>query len=211
MSASPENQGRATARFDVFSDGARQVLRYSDEEARRFNHNYVGTEHLLLGLMRGENSDPATRVLSNLGINLPRVRSGIEFILGRGEEPTTGNIGLTPRARRVIENAAEEYKIDQVDELTPVHILRGLVREGEGVAARMLETLGIKPEQVREEIIRVQSEKEKQPELTPEEAILGRLKVIFENPAIPQATKSRFIEILNAISSITEREATDQQ
>ncbi len=85
-------------RFDKFTERARRVLTLAQEEAQRFNHNYIGTEHLLLGLVR-EGDGVAAKVLSNLGVELSKVRSAVEFIIGRGDRATVGEIGLTPRAK----------------------------------------------------------------------------------------------------------------
>ena len=90
------------SRFEKFSERARRVLSLAQEEAQRFNHNYIGTEHILLGLVR-ETEGVAARVLLNLNVELVKVRSAVEFIIGRGERPTPGEIGLTPRAKKVIE------------------------------------------------------------------------------------------------------------
>lgn len=84
------------SQFDKFTERARKVLTLAQEEAQRFNHNYIGTEHLLLGLVR-EGDGVAARVLSNMGVQLPKVRSAVEFIIGRGEGAVVGDIGLTPR------------------------------------------------------------------------------------------------------------------
>src|SRR5437868_14178984 len=96
-------------RFDKFSERARRVLTLAQEEAQRFNHNYIGTEHLLLGLVR-EGEGVAAKVLSNLGVELTKVRSAVEFIIGRGERQVVGEIGLTPRAKKVIELAVDEAR-----------------------------------------------------------------------------------------------------
>ena len=87
------------SRFEKFSERARRVLSLAQEEAQRFNHNYIGTEHILLGLVR-ETEGVAARVLSGLSVDLGKVRSAVEFIIGRGEKPTQGEIGLTPRAKK---------------------------------------------------------------------------------------------------------------
>ena len=86
-------------RFDKFTERARRVLTLAQEEAQRFNHNYIGTEHLLLGLVR-EGDGVAAKVLNNLGVELSKVRSAVEFIIGRGEKSISGEIGLTPRPTR---------------------------------------------------------------------------------------------------------------
>ena len=97
------------SRFEKFSERARRVLSLANEEAQRFNHNYIGTEHILLGLAR-ETDGLAARVLSNLGVELTKVRSAVEFIIGRGERPSPGDIGLTPRSKKVIELAVDEAR-----------------------------------------------------------------------------------------------------
>src|SRR5947209_16128769 len=95
--------------FDRFTEAARKVLSLAQEEAQRFQHNYIGTEHLLLGLVR-EGEGIAAKVLSNLGIELNKVRSAVEFIIGRGGHIVLGEIGLTPSAQKVIELAVDEAR-----------------------------------------------------------------------------------------------------
>ena len=97
------------SRFEKFSERARRVLTFAQEEAQHLNHNYIGTEHILLGLVREEDG-VAARVLTNLGVGLNKVRSRVEFIIGRGEKPSAGEIGLTPRAKKVIELAIDEAR-----------------------------------------------------------------------------------------------------
>src|SRR5919204_637885 len=96
-------------RFGKFTERARKVLTLAQEESTRFNHNYIGTEHLLLGLLR-EREGVAAQVLSNLGVELKRVRSAVEFIIGRGDRMIMSEVGLTPRAKRVIELAVDESR-----------------------------------------------------------------------------------------------------
>ncbi len=138
------------SRFEKFSERARRVLSLAQEEAQRFNHNYIGTEHILLGLVR-ETEGVAARVLSNLNVELVKVRSAVEFIIGRGERPTPGEIGLTPRAKKVIELAVDEARRLNHSYIGTEHLLIGLMREGEGVAAGVLESLGVSLEKVRDE------------------------------------------------------------
>ena len=138
------------SRFEKFSERARKVLSLAQEEAQRFNHNYIGTEHILLGLVR-ETEGVAARVLLNLNVELVKVRSAVEFIIGRGERPTPGEIGLTPRAKKVIELAVDEARRLNHHYIGTEHLLIGLMREGEGVAAGVLESLGVGLEKVREE------------------------------------------------------------
>src|SRR5437868_3301588 len=148
-------------RFDKFTERARRVLTLAQEEAQRFNHNYIGTEHLLLGLVR-EGDGVAAKVLSNLGVELNKVRSAVEFIIGRGDRATTGEIGLTPRAKRVIELAVDEARRLNHSYIGTEHLLLGLVREGEGIAAGVLESLGVNLERVRGETTRILAQNQQQ-------------------------------------------------
>lgn len=148
------NQGD---RFKKFSRRARAVLALAHEEAQRFNHNYIGTEHLLLGLIR-EGEGVAGQVLLALGVELHKVRSAIEHIIGRGDHAPTGEIGLTPRARKVIELAVDEARNLGHQYIGTEHLLLGLVREGEGIAAGVLESLGAKMNRVRRETLRILAE-----------------------------------------------------
>ena len=144
------------SRFEKFSERARRVLSLAQEEAQRFNHNYIGTEHILLGLVR-ETEGVAARVLSGLGVELTKVRSAVEFIIGRGEKPTQGEIGLTPRAKKVVELAVDEARRMNHTYIGTEHLLIGLLREGEGVAAGVLESLGVTLDKVRAETHRILS------------------------------------------------------
>jgi len=149
-------------RFDKFTERARRVLSLAQEEAQRFNHNYIGTEHLLLGLVR-EGDGLAAKVLANLGVELNKVRSAVEFIIGRGDRPTSGEVGLTPRAKKVIELAVDEARRLNHHYIGTEHLLLGLVREGEGIAAGVLESLGVNLEKVRSETTRILSQSTPQP------------------------------------------------
>jgi ATP-dependent Clp protease ATP-binding subunit ClpC len=150
-------QAAMADRFDKFTERARKVLTLAQEEAQRFNHNYIGTEHLLLGLVR-EGDGVAAKVLANLGVELNKVRSAVEFIIGRGDRMVLGEIGLTPRAKKVIELAVDEARRLNHHYIGTEHLLLGLVREGEGIAAGVLESLGVNLERVRAETIRVLSQ-----------------------------------------------------
>ena len=145
------------SRFEKFSERARRVLSLAQEEAQRFNHNYIGTEHILLGLVR-ESDGVAARVLSSLSVELTKVRSAVEFIIGRGERPSPGEIGLTPRAKKVIELAVDEARRLNHHYIGTEHLLIGLMREGEGVAAGVLESLGVTLDKVRSETSRILSQ-----------------------------------------------------
>ncbi len=141
-------------RFDRFTKRARHVLELAQEEAQRFQHNYIGTEHLLLGLIR-EGEGVAGQVLSNLGVQMEQVRQAVEVIIGRGDYAVLGEVHLTPRAKKVIEIAVDEARRLQHRFVGTEHLLLGLIREGEGIAAGVLESLGLQLEQVRAETVRV--------------------------------------------------------
>ncbi|MFC2056157.1 ATP-dependent Clp protease ATP-binding subunit [Chloroflexota bacterium] len=145
------------SRFEKFSERARRVLTSAQEEAQNLNHSYIGTEHVLLGLIR-EEEGMAAKVLTNLGISLSKVRSAVEFIIGRGEKSSVGEIGLTPRAKRVIELAIDEARHLGHNYIGTEHLLLGLLHEGEGVAASVLDSFGITLEQTRTETTHVLSQ-----------------------------------------------------
>ena len=145
------------SRFEKFSERARRVLTLAQEEAQHLNHSYIGTEHILLGLLR-EEEGVAAKVLTNLNVGLGKVRSGVEFIIGQGEKPSSGDIGLTPRAKRVIELAIDEARNLGHNYIGTEHLLLGLLHEGGGVAAGVLDSFGITLEQVRAETTRILSQ-----------------------------------------------------
>lgn len=141
---------------DKFTAQARRVLSLAQEEARSFQHNYIGTEHLLLGLIC-ENEGVAAIVLRNLGVELNKVRSAVEFIIGRGDRIVLGEMGLTPRSKKVIELAVDEARLLHHYYIGTEHLLLGLIREGEGIAAGVLDSLGVNLENARTQTIRVLS------------------------------------------------------
>jgi len=145
------------SRFEKFSERARRVLTLAQEEAQHFNHTYIGTEHILLGLLR-EDEGVGAKVLANLGVGLNKARSAVEFIIGRGDKPSTGEIGLTPRAKRVIELAIDEARHLGHNYIGTEHLLLGLLREGGGVASDVLDSFGITLERARAETSRVLGE-----------------------------------------------------
>ena len=142
------------SRFEKFSERARRVLTLAQEEAQHFNHNSIGSEHILLGLV-GESEGVAAKVLVNLGISLSKVRSAVEFIIGRGESLKGSDVGLSPGAKRAIELAIDEARYLSHNYIGTEHLLLGLLREGEGIAARVLDSLGVTLERVRAEITRL--------------------------------------------------------
>ena len=144
------------SRFEKFSERARRVLTLAQEEAQNLNHSYIGTEHILLGLVR-EEEGVAAKVLVSLGAGLNKVRASVEFVIGRGEKPSSGETGLTPRARRVIELAIDEARYLSHNYIGTEHLLLGLLREGEGIAAGVLDSFGITLERARTETERALS------------------------------------------------------
>jgi ATP-dependent Clp protease ATP-binding subunit ClpC len=142
--------------FERFTERARQVVVLAQEEARTLKHNYIGTEHILLGLLR-EEEGLAARVLESLDINVERVRAQVVRIVGSGEEVTSGQIPFTPRAKKVLELALREALSLGHNYIGTEHILLGLVRENEGVAARILLDFDADSEKIRNEVIRMLS------------------------------------------------------
>ena len=139
--------------FERFTDRARKVMALANQEAQRFNHDYIGTEHVLLGLVK-EGSGVGANVLKNLGVDLRKVRLEVEKLVKSGPEMVTmGKLPQTPRAKRVIEYAIEEARNLNHNYVGTEHLLLGLLREQDGVAAQVLMNLGLKLEDVREEIL----------------------------------------------------------
>jgi ATP-dependent Clp protease ATP-binding subunit ClpC len=140
--------------FERFTERARQVVVLAQDEARALKHNYLGTEHLLLGLLRQEKG-LAARVLGALGVTVEEVRSQVGRMIGQGDEVTQGMIPFTPRAKKVLELSLQEAKALKHDYIGTEHILLGVVRENEGVAARILLDLDADAETIRSEVIRM--------------------------------------------------------
>jgi ATP-dependent Clp protease ATP-binding subunit ClpA len=140
--------------FERFTDRARRVVVLAQEEARMLNHNYIGTEHILLGLIH-EGEGVAAKALQALGISLKTVRHEIESIIGQGEGPPSGHIPFTPRAKKVLEFSLREALQLGHHYIGTEHILLGLIREGQGVAAQVLEKLGADLSRVRREVLQL--------------------------------------------------------
>nr|MBA3637360.1 AAA family ATPase [Rubrobacteraceae bacterium] len=139
--------------FERFTERARKVVVLAQDEARHFNHNYIGTEHLLLGLLR-EDEGVAAQALYSLNVVLDEVREQVESIVGYGEEGTGAQAPFTPRSKKVLELALREALQLGHNYIGTEHILLGLVRESEGVAARVLSNLDVDPDKVRREVVR---------------------------------------------------------
>ena len=138
--------------FERFTDRARRVVVLAQEEARMLNHNYIGTEHILLGLIH-EGEGVAAKALESLGISLEAVRQQVEEIIGQGQSAPTGHIPFTPRAKKVLELSLREALQLGHNYIGTEHILLGLVREGEGVGARVLQKLGADLNRVRQQVL----------------------------------------------------------
>jgi ATP-dependent Clp protease ATP-binding subunit ClpC len=138
------------SRFEKFSERARRSLTRAQEEAQHFGHSYIDTEHILLGLV-SEEDGVASKVLNNLGVPASKIRAAIEFVVGRGEKSAVNEVGLTPRAKKVIELAVDEARRLNHSYIGTEHLLLGLLREHEGTASGVLESFGITLEKVQAE------------------------------------------------------------
>jgi ATP-dependent Clp protease ATP-binding subunit ClpC len=142
--------------FERFTDKARRVVVLAQEESRMMNHNYIGTEHLLLGLLH-EGEGIGAKALASLDISLEGVRRQVEEIIGQGQTVPGPHIPFTPRAKKVLELSLRESKQLGHNYIGTEHILLGLIREGEGVAAQVLEKLGADLNRVRQQVVRLLS------------------------------------------------------
>jgi len=141
--------------FDRFNDRAKRTLALAQDEAIRFNHNYIGVEHLLLGLIR-EGEGVAARVLNSLGVDLSKARTSVEFIIGRGDSTTApSEITLSPRTKKVIELAIDEARKLGHSHVGTEHLLLGIVREAGSIGAGVLQSLGVSLDEVRQRVIAV--------------------------------------------------------
>ncbi len=145
---------RSRPMFERFTHRARNVVVLAQEEARRFNHNYIGTEHLLLGLIRADEG-LASRVLRSLDVTLEAAREQVESIIGHGEGGMGAQVPFTPRSKKVLELALRESMRLDHNYIGTEHLLLGLVREGEGVAARVLSNLDVEGGEIRAELARM--------------------------------------------------------
>jgi hypothetical protein len=157
--------------FERFTDQARRVVVLAQEEARMLNHNYIGTEHILLGLIH-EGCGVAAEALESLGISLDAVRQQVEEIIGQGQEVPSGHIPFTPRGKKVLELSLRESLQLGHNYIGTEHILLGLIREGDGVAGQVLVKLGADLNRVRQQVIQLISSQQPQPgRLPPREGV----------------------------------------
>jgi hypothetical protein len=170
--------------FERFTDRARRVVVLAQEEARLLNHNYIGTEHILLGLIH-EGEGVAALALTGLDISLERVRTEVEEIIGQGDEAPAGHIPFTPRAKKVLELGLREALQLNHNYIGTEHILLGLIREGEGVGAKVLVKLGADLPRVRQQVIQLLSGYQPGPRDVPSS---GASLVLPEPPALVGGT-----------------------
>lgn len=142
----------STGRYDRFTERARRSLTMAEEEARTLYHNYIGTEHLLLGLARVEDG-VAAKVLLEFDVSADSIRAAVVAVIGRGAQPPAGAIGLTPRSKAALDFALDEARRLNHHYIGTEHLLLGLLREGEGIAAGVLENLGVSLDAVRAAIL----------------------------------------------------------
>jgi ATP-dependent Clp protease ATP-binding subunit ClpA len=187
--------------FERFTDRARRVVVLAQEEARMLNHNYIGTEHILLGLAR-EGDGVAARALESLGISLEAVRQDVERIIGRGKQAPSGHIPFTPRAKKVLELSLREAHQLGHNYIGTEHILLGLLREGEGVAAQVLVRLGADLNRVRQQVIELLVGRD--PEGTGRIVVAGEAG---EDVPLPRTVTGGpwVAEVRNALTKITAR------
>ena len=139
--------------FDRFTDRAKKVMSFARQEAMKFNHEYIGTEHILLGLVQ-EGSGVAANVLKNMTVDLDKIRHEVEKIVKTGPSMVTmGQLPFTPRAKKVLELSLEEASQLSHNYIGTEHLLLGLIRENEGIAAQVLMNLGVKLDEVRDEVL----------------------------------------------------------
>ena len=211
--------------FERFTDRARNVVVLAQQEARLLKHNYIGTEHILLGLAR-ESDGLAAKALEALGISLEAAREQVVEIIGRGERSPSGHIPFTPRAKKVLELSLREALQFGHNYIGTEHLLLGLIREGEGVAAQVLVRLGGDLSAIRQQVIRLLKEKPTTEELpraaqaaqaqaarlaesAAEAGIIGRAEGAvpagIASPAESASLSGKLTEVLSRLDAISNR------
>ena len=185
--------------FERFTDRARRVVVLAQEEARMLSHNYIGTEHILLGLIH-EGEGVAAKTLESLGISLEAVRQQVEEIIGQGQHASSGHIPFTPRAKKVLELSLRESLQLGHNYIGTEHILLAMLREGEGVAAQILVKLGADLNRVRQQVIQLLHG---YPGKRPEGSPAGP-----RERGLPPETAARLNEIESRLSAVEQRAGT---
>jgi ATP-dependent Clp protease ATP-binding subunit ClpC len=185
--------------FERFTDRARRVVVLAQEEARRLNHNYIGTEHILLGLL-SEGEGVAAKALEELGIGLDAIRQQVVEIIGRGAQFPGGHIPFTPRAKKVLELSLRESLQLGHEYIGTEHILLGLIREGEGVAAQVLTRLGVTKDRVQHQVMKLLRE------LPASERMPGGEPVSRSTARV--GSRAQLDEIMQRLDTISERLST---
>jgi ATP-dependent Clp protease ATP-binding subunit ClpC len=178
--------------LERFTDRARQVVVLAQDEARMLDHSYVGTEHILLGLVQ-EGEGVAAKALESLGISLDAVRQQVEEIIGRGQQAPSGHIPFTPRAKKVLELSLRESLQLGYSYIGTEHILLGLIREGDGVAAQVLVRRGADLNRVRQEVIELLATP---PGEEPEPGAKARLEMVEQRLAAMEQEVGRLRSLL---------------
>jgi hypothetical protein len=195
--------------FERFTDRARRVVALAQEEAKRLNHNYIGTEHILLGLI-GEGDGVAAKALESLDISLDVVRQQVEEMIGRGQQAPSGHIPFTPRAKKVLELSLRESQQLGHNYIGTEHILLGLIREGDGVAPRVLVNLGADLNRVRQQVIQLlHGYQGKQPVSVP--SATGELRLLPAVQTRLQAVEQRLAAIEQRVSTGPDTSDLDKQ
>ena len=195
--------------FERFTDRARRVVVLAQDEARRLNHNYIGTEHILLGLIH-EGTGIAAKALESLGVNLAAVRQQVEEIIGRGQQAQSGHIPFTPRAKKVLELSLRESLQLGHNYIGTEHILLGLLREGDGVAAQVLVRLGADLNRVREQVIQLlHGHPAEEPASAP--SFAGELRLLPAVKTHLEAVEQRLTAIEQRVGTGPETSDLDEQ
>jgi ATP-dependent Clp protease ATP-binding subunit ClpA len=193
------SSARRRTMLERFTDRARRVVKLAEEEARRLNHNYIGTEHILLGLIR-EGEGVAAKALESLGISLDAVRQQVEEIIGRGQQAPFDVIPFTPRSKKVLELSLRESQQLGHNYIGTEHILLGLIREGDGVAAQVLVKLGAALNRVRQQVIQLIAAQQQPGHLPPQEGV-----PVTEVQARLDAIEGRLAAIDGVLAAVEQR------
>lgn len=219
MSTNPAERKRSP--LYELNESGRRVLSFAQEEAQRFNHNYIGTEHVLLGLLREPTTQP---IIEETGVTLVKARSAIEFIMGRGDRLVMGEIGLTPRARKAIEGSIERYQTEGRSGVEADDILGAMADMPDaGIASSIFESLGTNFKRLKDAREKLKNLPQTKPQVdTSEESVelslseqledaIEVLSSLVEDPQIPDSAKKSVIQLVfNAVDLAVESRKTNQ-